>query len=73
MGDQVTDSNVESRFLRNWMLAVGALGAVLLVLGLLAAPMLLPVLLGETWWVFVLMGFAYLLVISFICAVGESL
>ena len=61
-----------SRFLVNWVRASFALGVIALLIGLLAAPMLLPVLLGEAWWVFALMGLAYLCVVSFIVAVVES-
>lgn len=66
-------SNTPSGFLRTWLRCIAALGGVALVLGLLGAPMLLPVLLGDTWWVFVLMGFALFFVVSFVVTVLEWL
>lgn len=61
------------KLVSSWLFAAGALGAVCLLLGLLAAPMLLPILLGETWWAFAFMGLAYFVVISLIVAVLESM
>jgi hypothetical protein len=59
--------------MRLWLFAAGLLGAILVGLGLLAAPLLIPVIFGEVWWSWVLMGAAIFAVISFFAALSEWL
>lgn len=56
--------------LRSWGFAALLLGGVVGLMGVLAAPLAIPFLLGETWWSFALMGFVLLIVVSFIVGLG---
>jgi len=63
---------MRSSFLENWIFACVILGSILAVLALLSAPLLFPLLLGDTWWAFTLAGVAYFIVISFLVALMET-
>lgn len=70
-GTEHTPSSLS--FVRSWALALACVSAVVGPTALLAAPMLIPLALGEEWWAFALMGVVYCLVVSFLAGLGTWL